>query len=173
MQFGKLLWGPTHPVPTCRCCPFACLTAGQSTGCQLEWGLLWSLVESWGWGKTLSGPSEALLCRCEILRCAVSHASPQHLHTALAQHLHLPGNLLGRSQPGAQAQRLAPGILMLRPAIFEARALVNMLLGFLGLCFLPWALAPDISGAHGLHDDERYATEMVSTLSVGPGSCHF
>lgn len=61
---------------------------------------------------------------------------------------------------------------MLQPAIFEARALANMLLGFLGLCFLPWGLAPDISRAHGLHDDERYATEMVSTLSVGPRSCH-
>lgn len=53
---------PTWSPGACAA-PFARLTAGQSTGCQLEWGLLLSLVESWGWGKALSGPSEALLCR--------------------------------------------------------------------------------------------------------------
>lgn len=58
---------------------------------------------------------------------------------------------------------------MLRPAIFEARALANMLPGFLGLCFLPWDLASDISGAHGLHDDERYAAEMDLFCQWGPG----
>lgn len=63
MQFGKLLWDPTHLVPTCLCCPFCPPHSWAERSCQLEWGLLLSLVESWGWGKALSGPSEALLCR--------------------------------------------------------------------------------------------------------------
>lgn len=41
-----------------------------------------------------------------------------------------------------------------------------MLPGLLGLCFLPWGLAHDISGAHGSHGD----TETISSPSVGP-SC--
>lgn len=58
---------------------------------------------------------------------------------------------------------------MLRPAILEARALANMLPGFLGLCFLPWGLAPDISGTRGLHDGEHYVTEMDLFCQWGPG----